>query len=508
MISTLQTYFKFGIICLLLAAFVSPVVAQEEEVPVYTFLDFDGDGQSDTGLFENQADGSPNELVHQFELSSDESRIAEEYGKSTDFVAYGDYDGDGTWEITFVRDNETTLDWYTHRSSTAGATFGETNDIILSGCDFDRDGTTDRAVIRETSLLVQQSSDEEVTTTELELGESMAIRSALCVDLDGDDSLELLFVGSAIQTDSGKLTPLQKCKELYRGKKKRRKCRQGNKQIKEKNAEISSRIDILQVLDALGKEIYTTKAKKASSPVIADLDNDGTYEFGYFKYLPRNSKLHYFVPQTEEEVTTYSKEIVELPVNTRYVTFVKRDVEVDDSEGGEEEEVSEVTTESRDFLLLYDGDGLFSYFDLETLTVTEQFTTTLRGDELITGVNVNYTGSNVPEDPEGFCDSIEDFSDGPNGRVWKPSDHDGTAVFVRPVCDGRAKSVSVIKDGRTLAELRYAGLANPDSCGLREHWRHSKSPGSFPARSLVAVKMNGGAIKCYQLNDTPGKRND
>ncbi len=508
-------FFTVFLVAMSTAALCQEEGQEEEPEAVYTFLDFDGDQKSDYGLFENQADGSPNELVHQFLLSEDDSKLSEEYGKSTDFVAYGDYDGDGVWEITVVRDNETTLDWYSAGSSTPDTTFGETNDILLTGCDFDNDKITDRAVIRETSLIIQRSSDSEVTTTELELGESMSIKSGLCVDLDGDEALELLFLGSAIQTDSGKSTPLKKCKDLFKGKKKRKKCRRENKAIKQKNAELSSRVDILQVLDSDGKSITSKKAKKATNPVIADINNDGIYEFGFFKSLPRKSMLHYFIANTEGETTTYTKEKIDLPASVKYATYIKRTT-IDDSsneeeqeEGGEEEEEN-VTEDvsSKEYLLLYDGNELFSLFDLATLEITEQFTNSLSGDSLISGVNIHYTGSNVPEDPEGVCDTIEDFSDGANGRVWKASDHGGTAVFVHPVCDGRSKSVTIIKDGKTLGEMYYTGLANPDSCGLREHWRHNSTPGSFPGRSILAVKMNSGETKCYQLNDTPGRRND
>jgi hypothetical protein len=105
------------------------------------------------------------------------------------------------------------------------------------------------------------------------------------------------------------------------------------------------------------------------------------------------------------------------------------------------------------------------------------------------------------EEPETGCASIVNPRDGGNvGNVYKLGDHDGLPVFIT---HNGARSGSVVdKNGKALDTLRYTGLANPDSQGLRHHYRMSRSCSSLPADFLIKL---GGT--CYQI-DSPCSRID
>ena len=75
------------------------------------------------------------------------------WGAANDFVAPGDYDGDGKTDLAAIRDVNGTLVWYI-LASTAGyipVGFGDSNNDFLAQGDYDGDGKTDVAVWRNTN---------------------------------------------------------------------------------------------------------------------------------------------------------------------------------------------------------------------------------------------------------------------------------------------------------------------------------------------------------------------
>ena len=73
------------------------------------------------------------------------------FGLSNDLVVPGDYDGDGKTDIAVVREGATNLAWYV-LGSTAGfsaTTFGLTTSDLNVQNDYDGDGKTDVAVWRD-----------------------------------------------------------------------------------------------------------------------------------------------------------------------------------------------------------------------------------------------------------------------------------------------------------------------------------------------------------------------
>ncbi len=117
--------------------------------------DYDGDGKNDFVI--QRSDGSGNGLF--WLLQTTDGIRAEVFGLPTDPVVPGDYDGDGKTDLAIVRAVGGSLQWWHRRSSDgvyAVASFGvSTTDFVAPG-DYDGDGKTDPAIWRP-SLSVGQS---------------------------------------------------------------------------------------------------------------------------------------------------------------------------------------------------------------------------------------------------------------------------------------------------------------------------------------------------------------
>lgn len=135
-----------------------------EGLPLY---DFDGDGRSDFAVMRFD---SPNTQHIWFILRSRDGFLAQHWGYEfsvgsgfNDGASCGDYDGDGKWDFTVVRQ---TLDsppvfWYVLNSSDGSMTaqhWGITSDQFVPQ-DYDGDGKTDFAVFRQGWWYILRSSD-------------------------------------------------------------------------------------------------------------------------------------------------------------------------------------------------------------------------------------------------------------------------------------------------------------------------------------------------------------
>jgi len=144
-ISRSSSLLAFCMLCLLI-----PVV---KAGPIY---DFDGDGRTD---FIVQRQNGPGTQLQWFILQSSDGFTAQNWGyqfpvglEAGDNNAFGDFDGDGKWDITVVRMMAPSLPafWYVLNSSDGSMTaqhWGKIGDYIVPQ-DYDGDGKTDFAVYR------------------------------------------------------------------------------------------------------------------------------------------------------------------------------------------------------------------------------------------------------------------------------------------------------------------------------------------------------------------------
>ena len=137
--------------------------------------DYDGDGKFDYGVQRPcETSGTTNTAVFYAQKSTDGGLIATPWGVSTDLVVPGDYDGDGKTDIAVVREGTTAnpiLTWYIRRSSDGGLTalqFGSTTTDLFAQADYDGDGKTDIGVWRDTNgtYYATRSSDGSLLTSQ------------------------------------------------------------------------------------------------------------------------------------------------------------------------------------------------------------------------------------------------------------------------------------------------------------------------------------------------------
>ena len=150
--------------------------------------DFNGDGISDVVGFENQHDGSANELAITWISSADASVNRLEYGKSIQSSVPADYDGDGITDFAIVGLNDLgEYLWQYKLSSNSGVEtsdiFGIKDDLVFYGCSFDNDLKADRAVINATGLFTYEKSSDDTTAV---ISLAAGLDRLLCADLDGD----------------------------------------------------------------------------------------------------------------------------------------------------------------------------------------------------------------------------------------------------------------------------------------------------------------------------------
>ncbi len=147
--------------------------------------DYDGDGKFDYGVQRPCATGATDASIFYAQKSTDGSLIAIPFGVSNDLGVPGDYDGDGKTDIAVVREGTTAnpaLTWYIRRSSDGGLTavqFGSSTTDLLAQGDYDGDGKTDIGVWRDTNgnFYVMRSGDGSVQTSQWGISNDFPIAS-------------------------------------------------------------------------------------------------------------------------------------------------------------------------------------------------------------------------------------------------------------------------------------------------------------------------------------------
>ena len=143
-----------------------------------TAVDFDGDGESDIGVYRNGG---------WFILRSSDggATIRGWGGLVQDLSMPADYDGDGKADIAVYRDGL----WLILRSSDGGVTvtgWGGGQDVTVPA-DYDGDGKADIAVYRDGLWLILRSSDGGVTVTGWGGGQDVTVPA----DYDGDGKADI-----------------------------------------------------------------------------------------------------------------------------------------------------------------------------------------------------------------------------------------------------------------------------------------------------------------------------
>ncbi|MCI5064777.1 VCBS repeat-containing protein [bacterium] len=441
---------------LLFILLISPGFAQEEEeetiAPSFELFDRDGDGTSDLVTVYDQADNSPNELVYTIRNSSTGEVARIEFGSSGDTPAHGDYDGDGVTDLAVVREGDENFRWIIRNEDEENTSFpfGVPEDYLLVGCDFDRDGSADPAVYRPGTGIMYANAADETESLSIDFGETEEPTHFRCADFTGDGATELLF---ALRSEEG-----------YR--------------------------IALFTLDA--EEHYSFSTVSSQNLLIADLNGDDLLDFALFQKVGRKGR------RARLEVFTNEGELSFLKSRSR----IRRGKRVSEA-------VAVYDGENDSWEILYYGRrNRFFAPSSRPGRLTRTDITPLAGDSLLTAQGLQRTSSSAIDDPDGRCPQIEDMQDGAGGRLWKHAENGGT-VALFPKCDYTTKRVRILYQGDVLAVMEDSGDANPDPCGNRDHFRlRSQHPSSFPSGIILEVTTTRQETYCYQISGNTGKRVD
>lgn len=113
--------------------------------------DYDGDGRADFVV--QRRDDSISFFARFWMLQSTEGARSVVFGNPTDQIAPGDYDGDGRTDLCVIRSEAGALDWYISLGAAGTTSFTRqrwgisATDFVVQG-DYDGDGKTDLAVYR------------------------------------------------------------------------------------------------------------------------------------------------------------------------------------------------------------------------------------------------------------------------------------------------------------------------------------------------------------------------
>jgi len=425
--------------------------------------DFDGDGISDVVGFENQHDGSPNELAITWVSSVDTSFKRFEYGKSIQSSVPADYEGDGITDFAIVGVNETgEYVWQYKLSSNNDAEttdiFGIKDDLVFYGCSFDADQKADRAVVNSSGLFTyKRSSDSGSASFSIAAG----LDRFLCADLNGD-GIDEIIGQKTVKTDNA-----SKGKKNKKGKKK--------KPIKQPSLNEKS---LFYVWDLSGNRILDAQFGDGVKGIFAaDTDGDGIKEFGFQRENGTSRTELVFYNGGAEKVFT-----VPGYLDVSFHNF------------------SNTTGQPDGFVLKAKQDNLFlKYNSLDDL-VNYQSITIPRADTVIAVKGVTTVGPVVSKETQ--CNIHVDPNDGNEGFLWKPvSDTTGNVAVLLPSFM-RLKKVRIIKNNATIETFSYGGNGN----GNRDHWRSSRRYTAFD-ENITVIGSKKAVNYCWLVPD-PRKRID
>ncbi len=143
-----------------------------------TAFDFDGDGQSDVGVFrQSNATWYLNRSAQGF--------AGTQFGLASDKIAPADFDGDGKTDIAVFRNG----DWHILASSNnqlRTVQFGTSGDVPVAA-DYDGDGKADTAVFRQGVWYILDSSTNQMRSVQFGLASDKVVPA----DYDGDGKTDI-----------------------------------------------------------------------------------------------------------------------------------------------------------------------------------------------------------------------------------------------------------------------------------------------------------------------------
>lgn len=462
-------------------------------------LDFDGDGISDPGLTERQSDGSANEIV--FELLLSESSAIEhfEFGKRTDLEVHGNYSGGDHAEVAVARraDDEDVV-WRVRGSSNQEVqevAFGLQDDSVVGGCDANADGQADLSVLRDGAMHFRSLTEDAEESIPLE-----GVSGKRVVDLQCAKNPEHAVAFLALTEDvlEGDVASQGKrwrrtCRQRFGANRSRRaKCRARRKAIrdKEKEEEPISEPEPTEPMysvlafDRQGNKLISLESKKLPL-MLEGSSTEGEQRIAILVKQKGGMKLRLLDDAGEEVLES------DLP-------FKVEDAVLASFDGAGSHVILAKSKGSGLFLVsLDDGSSLPAEFGLS-------------GEALVHVGQFHRYISSAEEDPNGLCDEFRDPNDGAGGFLFKPDsdEHANQSVILFPGSDRtRYESVRLMRSGEVLASYYFSSLANPDSNGLRQHWRFDRSGSSFGKNVIVVAEGRNGSGVCYRI-ENPAVRVD
>ena len=459
-------------------------------------LDFDGDGETDYGRYSNQNDGSANELVYY--TSGGVNGF--EFGGSGDTIALGDYDGDGVTDIVVVQEGQQgdPLAW--KGSAILNQNFGATGDYVLSGCDFDQDGLSDMAVVN-TDRVVEYiaSSTSEEGSIELPLSNDHVLQNANCQPGHG------LLIGSLESYvpqvfDPSEVPPLCGCKkfkkagqfdlfdsckaDLASGA-----CVTKKKQKFMLNPPASAKRFILTAVTIPDGEVVEQVIAKKKTVRVMYLAVNGEDTLAALRPKKKNSFIDLFIDGK--------------------LSKIKLEVKIKDAQPHYTFTEDEIEGNSLEMTKIFAQDGDQQLYEIAIDSLSASFIgNVVAGDNLLHSSMLELSGIDPNLDPNSLCDSIEPMADGGGGRLLKQAEHGGI-VALFPRCSEIAKKVRLLKSGKVISSMIYTGLANPDPCDLRDHFRdYGLNMSKLSNNTIVEATMNNGMVRCYDTGKDFGDRID
>lgn len=191
-----RSFSKFVNKILLLSFFLTTTAFVSRARAIY---DFDGDGRTDFIVRRAEAADSP---FNWYIFQSRDGFVARTWGYRfapgagiTDTDAFGDYDGDGRWDIAVARSGPAmpSMIWYVLDSATGSFTarhWGISTDIPVPQ-DYDGDGKTDLAVYRSGWWYISRSTDGQLQAVNFGAGTDEPFTGG---DYDGDGKDDIAVI--------------------------------------------------------------------------------------------------------------------------------------------------------------------------------------------------------------------------------------------------------------------------------------------------------------------------